>query len=218
MKKVVVGIFAHPDDEAFGPGGTLAKLSKTHDVYLLCVTKGEAGKSPSQIKKLGEIRAKELRRSAKILGVKKVYFLGFKDGTLSNNLYHELSAKIKRHLMKLKPQTLITFEPQGVSGHIDHITVSMATSFVFWKLPFIKNLWQFCRLYSKERFEKQDYFIYFPPGYKRNEIDRIVKTDDFWETKVKAMMCHKSQLGDIKRILKFMEKMPKEEYFLVIRK
>ena len=120
--------------------------------------------------------------------------------------------------MKLKPQTLITFEPRGVSGHIDHITVSFVTSFVFWKLPFIKNLWQFCRLYSKERFEKQDYFIYFPKGYNRNEIDKIVKTDDVWETKLKAMMCHKSQLHDIKRILKFQEKLPKEEYFLVTRK
>lgn len=218
MRKTIVGIFAHPDDEAFGPGGTLAKLSKTYDVYLLCATKGEVGKSSGQTKKLGEERAKELRRSAKILGVKKVYFLGFIDGTLSNNLYHKLASRIKKYLEKLKPQTLITFEPQGVSGHIDHITVSMATSFVFWKLPFIKNLWQFCRLYSKERFEKQDYFIYFPKGYNISEIDKIVKTDNVWETKVKAMMCHKSQLHDIKRILKFVEKMPKEEYFLVIRK
>ena len=223
MRKTVVGIFAHPDDEAFGPGGTLAKLAKDNDVYLLCATKGEVGQIQNpefRIKNqnLSKIREEELRNAAKILGVKKVYFLGFKDGTLSNNLYHELSAKIKRHLMKLKPQTLITFEPQGVSGHIDHIAVSMATSFVFWKLPFVKNLWQACRLYSKERFEKQDYFIYFPKGYNRREIDKIVDTTKFWDKKIKAMMCHKSQLGDIKRILKFVEKMPKEEYFLVTKK
>ncbi|MBP9816108.1 PIG-L family deacetylase [Candidatus Woesebacteria bacterium] len=37
----IVAIFAHPDDEAFGPGGTLAKLSNEHDVYIICVTSGD---------------------------------------------------------------------------------------------------------------------------------------------------------------------------------
>lgn len=63
------------------------------------------------------------------MGVKKVHFLDFLDGTLSNNLYHKLADKIEGHLKKLKPHTVITFEPLGVSGHIDHITVSMVTTF-----------------------------------------------------------------------------------------
>ncbi|MBI4159549.1 PIG-L family deacetylase [Candidatus Wolfebacteria bacterium] len=84
--KTIVCIFAHPDDEAFGPGGTIAKLAKKNRVYIICATKGEAGKD-SRRKKMGVLhdhRASELVASAKILGVKKVYFLGFKDGTLSN--------------------------------------------------------------------------------------------------------------------------------------
>ncbi len=219
MRKTIVGIFAHPDDEAFGPGGTLAKLAKTNDVYILCATKGEAGKltQKSKVKSLGNVRASELRKSAKILGIKRVYFLGFEDGTLSNNLYHKLASKITKHLKKLKPAIIITFEPKGVSGHIDHITVSFVTSFVFFKLKFIKELWQFARIYN-QTFENMDYFIYFPKGYKRKEIDKIVKTDDVWDIKLKAMLCHKSQLHDIKRILKMQEKMPKEEYFLVTKK
>lgn len=208
--KTLVCVFAHPDDEAFGPGGTIAKFSKTHNVYVLCATKGEGGGS-------GKVRARELRASAKILGVKKVYFLGFEDGTLSNNLYHELASKIRNKLLKFRPGIIITFEPQGVSGHIDHITVSMVTSFVVQKLPFVKTVLQFCR---PERFSKarQDYFIYFPPGYKRSEVDKVINISEVWETKVKAMLCHKSQIPDVKRILELQQKLPKEEYFLVLKK
>lgn len=65
--KTIVAIFAHPDDEAFGPAGTLAKLSQTHDVYLICVTRGNANGNAS----LGKIRTKELKQSANILGIKK---------------------------------------------------------------------------------------------------------------------------------------------------
>lgn len=215
MKRTIVAVFAHPDDETFGAGGTLAKLAKDNDVYLLSATKGEIGQNFLKKGDLPKMREKELRNAAKILGIKKVYFLGFTDGTLSNALYHKLAAKITAHLKKLKPDTLITFEPHGVSGHIDHITVSMVTSFVFWKLPFVKNLWQVARPYSKQRF---DYFVYFPQGYKKEEIDKTVDISDVWETKVKAMLEHKSQIDDVKRILKMQDKMPKEEYFLVTKK
>jgi LmbE family N-acetylglucosaminyl deacetylase len=215
MRKTIVGIFAHPDDETFGAGGTLAKLAKTNDVYILCATKGEIGQNFLKKGKLDDLRARELQNAAKILGVKKVYFLGFTDGTLSNSLYHKLAAKITARLKKLRPDTIITFEPQGVSGHIDHITVSMVSSFVFWKLDFVKNLWQVARPYSKQRF---DYFIYFPKGYKKEEIDKTVNIEDVWDKKVKAMMEHKSQIADVKRILESQQKLPKEEYFLVTKK
>ena len=137
QNRVVVAIFAHPDDEAFGPSGTITKLAKTHDIYVLCATRGEAG---GNLKNIGKVREKELRCSAQILGVKEVYFLGFADGTLSNSLYHRLAAKIEQKLKLLKPQTVLTFEPRGISGHIDHITVSLATTYVFYKLPFVQRL------------------------------------------------------------------------------
>lgn len=77
MKRSVVAVFAHPDDEAFGPGGTLAKFAKTSDVYLITVTGGEAGQNSLKKaeKKLSEIRKEELLNASKILGVKKSFFL-----------------------------------------------------------------------------------------------------------------------------------------------
>lgn len=214
QNRVVVAVFAHPDDEAFGPSGTIIKLAKTHDIYVLCATRGEAG---GNLKNIGKVREKELRCSAQILGVKKVYFLGFNDGSLSNSLYHHLAAKIEQKLKLLKPQTVITFEPRGISGHIDHITVSLATTYIFYKLPFVKKLLYFC-ISEEERKLIKDYFIYFPPGYKKSQIDQIVDVSDVWERKIQSMMCHKSQITDAKRILKMRQKMPKKEYFLKVTK
>jgi N-acetylglucosamine malate deacetylase 2 len=210
--KNLVCVFAHPDDEAFGPGGTIAKLSKEFNVYLLCATKGDAGQNSFEKGSVGKIREKELLNSAKILGVKKVYFLGFKDGSLSNNLYHKLAEKVQQKLKELKPEIVITYEPLGVSGHVDHITVSMATMFVAQKLSFIKEVWQYCRLYSNG---KQDYFVYFPPGYKKSEIQKVVDVSGVWEKKLEAMRAHKSQIKDFERVLKFLAKEQKKEYFLI---
>lgn len=216
MRKTVVCVFAHPDDEAFGPSGTICRFAKEYDVYILCATRGEVGKnSLSEQKELGNIREKELRRSAKILGVKKVFFLGFVDGTLSNSLYHILADKIEKHLRRLRPEKVITFEPRGISGHIDHITVSMVTTFVFNKLPFIKTLLYHCMDDSERKRIIENYFIYFPPGYKKEEIGKTVDVSSVWEKKVAAMMAHESQKHDAIEILKTIEKLPKNEYFLV---
>lgn len=217
--KNVVCIFAHPDDEAFGPAGTIAQLAKKYNVYILCATKGEVGQDSEEGQeiRIEERRAQELLKSAKVLGVKKVYFLGFKDGRLSNNLYHKLADKIQNKLLSLKPETIMTFEPRGISGHIDHITVSMATTFVFQKLDFIKTLMYYCITRERAK-ENKEYFIYFPPGYKETEIDKVIDVTKEWETKVSAMMCHKSQLHDAKRILKAADKFPKHEYFLIMKK
>lgn len=218
MRKNLVCVFAHPDDEAFGPGGTIAKLSKKYDIYLLCATKGEVGVKGKTLKaqssKLGRDRSVELLRSAKILGIKKIFFLGFNDGELSNNIYHKLAGKIRSHLFRLKPQIVISYEPLGVSGHIDHITVAMVTMFVVRKLKFVKELWQVC-LPDYRAKKRQDYYICFSPGYKISEIDKVVDIKDVWEKKVEAMKQHKSQYKDFQTVLEWSKKFPKEEYFLV---
>lgn len=216
----IVGIFAHPDDESFGPSGTIAKLAQKNDVYIICATSGEEGENHltrKSKKTIAEIRRDELKKSAKVLGVKKVYFLGFKDGTLCNNLYHELAEKITHKLKTLKPEILITFEPHGVSGHIDHITVSMVTSYVFEQLPFVKKV-MYHAIHKSRAAERKGYFIYFPEGYDESEIDETVDVSDVWDTKVEAMKQHKSQLKDMQNILAQAGNFPKKEYFLVKEK
>ena len=125
------------------------------------------------------------------------------------------------YLEKIRPEILLTFEPHGVSGHIDHIAASMVTSYVFEHLSFVKTLLYYC--HSEEQVKKikkiiGDYFVYFPPGYKKNDIAKTVDINSVWETKVKAMKKHQSQIHDVNMILDFLEKMPKVEHFLVLKK
>ena len=213
-------IFAHPDDEAFGPGGTIASLAEKNDVYVFCATRGEAGQDDQPriaSKKLGKIRSEELRQSAKILGVKKVSFLGFRDGCLCNKTYHNIVRKLINKLAVIKPQILLTFEPRGRSGHIDHITVSMVTTYIFDKLPEARELWYYC---LSDNFRKMinDYFIYFPPGYKKKEVNKVINVEKEWEKKIAAIKAHKSQSEDVQQVLKLLKKLPKEEYFLIVKK
>lgn len=221
--KKLVCVFAHPDDEAFGPAGSIAHfVNNGVEVHIISVTSGDADLKFTKFvkhKKLGSIREKELEASAKILGVKSVKFLHFKDGSLNNNSYHEVAKALTKLLKDLKPDTLMTFAQNGVSGHLDHIAVSMISSYVFERLGFIKNILYYCeRKEIKEKIGKK-YFVYFPEGYSRREIDLIIDVKKYIPLKKKAMWAHKSQRVDATMIMTlFLMKYGREESFIVKRK
>lgn len=137
MKKLLLS-FAHPDDETFACGGTVAKYVESGwTVFLVCATRGEAGNggpygeiSPEN---LGNIRQKELEDAGTILGINAVTFLGYKDGGLSNLNPGELEDKIYQHMSGFEPDVVITFEPNGISNHPDHAKISLSTTFAFQK-------------------------------------------------------------------------------------
>lgn len=154
------------------------------------------------------------------MGVKKVDWLDFKDGELNNNNYHRLAAAITGKLKKYRPEIVMTFEPKGVSGHLDHVAVSLVTTYVVKKLKFVKKLLYFCELKSTIKVLQQnfgEYFIYVPPGYEPSEIDLVINTEAYWPQRLKAMACHISQRGDSNRIVKTLKLLPKREHFLVTR-
>lgn len=221
--KALLSIFAHPDDEAFGPGGFIALEAKRRDVHLVCVTDGAAGKnsldsknSHSTKEELAKIRKRELLKSFRILGVKTVHFLEYEDGSLNNSVYHEIARKIQPVIDDIRPESLLTFEPRGVSGHIDHITVSMISSYLFRENKIIQSLYFYAVPDSRQEFERRDnYFIYFPKGYQDHEIHKTVNTESVWNIKKKAMLAHASQAHDSSAILGRIEKLPKEEHFII---
>lgn len=211
-KKTIVCIFAHPDDEAFGPSGTIAKWSKENNVYLICVTDGS--NPNSGIKELNKIRKKELEASAKILGIKKVYFLKYCDGELNNNIYHKVSDDISKILHELKPSILLTYEMHGVSGHIDHIFVSMVSSYLFRKLKFIKKIYYFAEHKLISQLMK-NYFVFFPEGYDESEVDQIEDVSEVNNIRISAAKAHLSQKKDMDMIIKKFKFLPARELFFV---
>lgn len=220
--KKLVCIFAHPDDEAFGPGGSIAYFVRHgSEVSIISVTSGDADARFSgkvNGKELGEIRRSELYKSAEILGVKNVTVLDFKDGDLNNNNYHLVTAKLKVILDKIKPDAIMTFDLNGVSGHLDHVAVAMECSFLFERLKYIKNILYFCNNKTEKKLIGKKYFVYFPDGIDRKNADLIIDNRELFSIKEKSMMAHKSQRKDALWLLTVFRKYQKEELFKVVTK
>lgn len=210
----ILAVFAHPDDESFGPGGFIAKKIKTGaEVHLLCATRGQAGHNGTP-RNTAEVRSEELQNAAKILGIQQVEFFDFKDGCMCNHDIGPLMKIISEKVESFKPDILLTFNLNGVSGHVDHMAVSSAVTKVFDDTKIAEKLYYFTE--SKALSEKmQHYFIYFPQGKTREEVDEVVDVSDVYDTKIKAMQAHVSQNGDREMFLKNKKDEPKEEYFMV---
>jgi LmbE family N-acetylglucosaminyl deacetylase len=127
-------ITAHPDDESLGMGGALAKYAAEGiATYLLTATRGERGWAGAAhaypgLAALGSMRERELREAAAILGLRRVDFLGYTDGDLDLANAEEVIAGIVAHLRRVRPHVVITFGPDGSTGHPDHIAISQFTT------------------------------------------------------------------------------------------
>jgi LmbE family N-acetylglucosaminyl deacetylase len=126
-------VVAHPDDESLGAGGVIAKYANEGaDVYLITATRGEHGwpRSPETYPgpdTLGKIRQDELHSAARTLGVREGAFLDYIDGQVNQANPSEAIAKIAQHIRRLRPQVVVTFDPFGIYGHPDHISVGQFT-------------------------------------------------------------------------------------------
>ena len=123
-------ILAHPDDESLAMGGTLAKYSfEGVETSLVIATRGERGwrgplnEHPGEAV-LGAIRENEAREASRALGVSRLDFLDYIDGDLDQAEVSAIVAKLVRLLRQVRPQVVVTFGPEGLYGHPDHIAIS----------------------------------------------------------------------------------------------
>lgn len=149
MKRTLLVILAHPDDESFGLGGTIAKCADEGvDVYLICATRGESGKITdpeiaSDTPK-GPLREAELNASCRVLGINPPIFLGYHDSGRLERSQHDnpdafmnaadetVEVQLLDHISHIRPQVMLTFDPHGIYGHIDHIKIHRAATAAFW--------------------------------------------------------------------------------------
>ena len=130
--ETLLAVFAHPDDESFRCGGTLALLAgRGVRVWVLCATRGEAGVPGLSPEQAGQVRERELRCACRALGIEPPRFLDYQDGTLAQVDEGQAVERVVRAVRELRPQVLLTWPPDGVSGHPDHVAVSYWTGEAF---------------------------------------------------------------------------------------
>lgn len=142
MKKSIFAIFAHPDDEAFGPSGTLLSEEKAgNDIHLILLTSGDAGMNPDQHEDLGKVRLSEWQAAAKLIGATSTTFLGYEDGKLCNQAMVEIGEKIINTIDETIGSQqingtieLLSNDLNGITGHIDHIIAARAACYAFYRL------------------------------------------------------------------------------------
>lgn len=132
----LLAIFAHPDDETFCAGGTLAKyVANGAETMVVSFTQGDAGQirdaNVATRRSLGKTRAQELNRACAQLGVQHVLCLNYGDGKLQSLNQTLLVEKATEIIRFFKPDIVITFGDDGAYGHPDHIAVGAATDEAF---------------------------------------------------------------------------------------
>jgi LmbE family N-acetylglucosaminyl deacetylase len=124
----VLGIWAHPDDEAFLSAGLMAAARDAGNrVVCVTATLGERGTDDPQRwppERLGAVRALELRASLAALGVTEHHLLGVVDGTCAAQSHEAMVSRLAGLIRMVAPDTIVTFGPDGLTGHEDHQTVS----------------------------------------------------------------------------------------------
>jgi len=148
-KRTLLSVLAHPDDESFGMGGTLAMYAEDGtDVYLICATRGEAGEVDPEFLEgqpsIAHLREMELRCAVDKLGLKEVKLLSYRDSgmtgsadnsnpeALINAPQDQVAKEIAEYIRQIKPQVILTFDPIGGYRHPDHIFIHQAATKAFY--------------------------------------------------------------------------------------
>ena len=133
VKGPVLAVFAHPDDERV-VGPLLSRLAREgRETHLVIATDGSRGvRDFAHIPagpELAAARTKEANCAAKRLGVRQLHLLGLPDGDLASfNALGKMRSGITAIIDSVKPAVIITFGPEGGTGHPDHRLVGDVTT------------------------------------------------------------------------------------------
>jgi LmbE family N-acetylglucosaminyl deacetylase len=128
----ILGIWGHPDDEAWLSAGLMARaVAAGRRVTCVTATKGEAGfpdDDPRSITERAAVREAELASCLALLGVTEHRWLGYGDGQCADVSDDEATATLTQLIDAVRPDTVLTFGPDGATGHPDHIAVCRWTT------------------------------------------------------------------------------------------
>lgn len=226
-KKRLLAILAHPDDESLGFGGTFAKYAREGvETFLITATRGQRGRfgtaaqSPG-LDVVGQAREKELYAASSILGIEKVYLLDYMDGDLDQADPRIIVPEIANLIRQIKPQVVLTFGPDGLYGHPDHMAISQFTSAALTKAALpdfqsaigsphaVSKLYWFAWPHEKwhlyqAAFKKLTMKV---DGYEREAtpspewmVSTRIRTEAYWKQWWSAIQCHHTQIAIFDRL------------------
>lgn len=202
----ILGVWAHPDDEAFLSAGTMAAaVASGSRVAVITATRGELGASDPASwppARMGRLRERELAASLAAIGVTEHHWLGYVDGTLVTAVPEEGVERIGSIVDDVRPDTILTFGPDGMTGHPDHRTISRWVSEAAAGRP-IRVLHattsdDFLERHADihERFDL--FFAGPPPRTDRSELAFELRLDsDLLDTKLVALRAQASQVSSM---------------------
>lgn len=197
FQRSLLAVFAHPDDETFRPGGTLALLSQRDvRVQVLTATRGGAGScghpplcAPGE---LPALRESELHCACTALGIEPPILLDYPDGRLSDVDHETLLGEILAVMQTVQPQVMISFGPDGLSGHPDHIAIGHLASEAFHRSVDVAALYTLAVPLSLATKLGMSQIRALPD----DSITLTVDVSAVWEAKLAAIHCHHTQLAE----------------------
>ena len=201
----ILVILAHPDDPEFFCGATLARWARAgHEIHYLLLTCGDKGGGPDLTPaQLCTLRHEEQQRAAAVIGVKSVRFLDREDGYLLPTL--DLRREVVRAIRQFRPDVVVACDPINLYGggtrlnHPDHRAAGQVVLDALF--PAAQNHLFFEELLEEglEPHPVREVWVSIP-----NEPNVTLDVTETWETKIRALQEHKSQIGDPE---KFIERM-----------
>ena len=201
-KQKILVILAHPDDPEFFCGATLAKWAAAgHEIVYCLLTCGDKGAPNREIDpdELCSTRVNEQRAAAAVIGVKNVRFLGYADGYVVPDL--ELRKEVTRVIRQERPDVLMTCDPllfypgETRLNHPDHRAAGQVV--IDAVFPAAGNHLYFPELLSEglEPHTPSEVWLSIP-----NTPTVLLNVTDFWDTKIRALQEHKTQIGDPEKL------------------
>lgn len=220
----LAAVFAHPDDDAYTIGGLLARYAGRIDVTIVLCTSGGSGPIWEPVatrETLGQVREGEQAAWREALGLHdaRVEFLRYPDGGLSDVPWDELVGRVEAILREAAPHVVVTFGPDGMTHHPDHIRAGEAAGEAFERIRSSPGEapGSFARLFHvalrsstmagfylaiKERHLPfgDEQTLFNPTGVPDERIAVDVDVSDVYERKLAAIRVHRSQIGELDRI------------------
>ena len=202
----ILGVWAHPDDETYLSSGLMARAAR-EGARMVCVTatRGEGGSLDEDRwppTTLGAVREQELLRSLEIIGISEHVFLDLPDIGMDTSLPDEGAARVLQLMEEIQPDSVLTFGPDGMTGHCGHISVSDWTTDAFAAVaPPGASLFYACQseAWAAEFVPMLEPFDVYRPGTPpvrpEEDLDIVYHLEpEFLDLKMRAIREHTSQV------------------------